>query len=711
MATSTIDTSTGYKLLNPLDKFVSYSTHFVILAARTTERAKIFTKADAVSARATLDAIDRTTALGDPVSIDGSEDVYLVMDTRRFSQFSVQSMKYEVLINGLQAGASHSNLATTIEMTILDSVGISFINFMQWLMDSKMQTNFDGMLFMIRTIFVGHNEDGSSETVQSVTIPAHLFKMEVNLDFAKGIYNLEFMPNMNFDVNTHSRWLNIGTATSYFTGEGDNTLGAMVDGFEARVNAASVKYYESIAPEIVTSRGVQTPSGPKFGRLVKYQITIPDDWRKMPFTGASSNSKEERNFKEELQKAETAATQQADGKGIPAKDSHMSTQWGLKITDVLDLMFKQVSDIQHLANADKIKRTDEVVSFYKHVIGITSTDDTVTVHVDVVPFNVPRAKPSNEKDAANVSKNDEFYVNIETPNGTKRLPKTFFELDYIFTGQNTDVLNFDMKIQDLQFLLAANTRVSEGEVINQIVLGEAGPDENAKKTQEPEVMRARAYDPMLIPLINDGKGKAMSQFVKVRNQALEKDIYRSSQEYAQNLSAFYALSPITTSVTIKGNPEIMAHFNVGTLLPDVSTATTAGQQTSGGVRSDATARERYRKQFEDEIASREGVTRVGDGSFTVNPLLGNSSYMSTPCFVNVVVKGPNVDLRTNELVEGQDFATRVLFDNYYVVFKVVNIIENGVFTQQMELWSHNVFGLNKLTEEQMSRATKRAGRG
>lgn len=81
--------------------------------------------------------------------------------------------------------------------------------------------------------------------------------------------------------------------------------------------------------------------------------------------------------------------------------------------------------------------------------------------------------------------------------------------------------------------------------------------------------------------------------------------------------------------------------------------------------------------------------------------------MSTPCFVNVVVKGPNVDFRTNELVEGQDFATRVLFDNYYVVFKVVNIIENGVFTQQMELWSHNVFGLNKLTEEQLSKSTAR----
>lgn len=698
---------TGYKLLNPLDKFVSYSTHFIILAARTTASIKKFSETDPRNLRETLDAIDRTPYLGEKVMMSGLEsDVYLVIDTRRFSQFTVQNLQYEVLINGVANGASHSNLATTMQMTILDSVGISFINYLQELMDSKMQTNFDGMVFLIKTVFVGHNEDGTSETVQSVTIPAHLFKMEVNLDYAKGIYTLEFMPNMNFDVSQHQRWLNIGNATTYFTGSGARKLGQLVDSFQNRLNEVSKEHYKTVNEnaEIVTRRGVKKPDGTrKFGRLVQYQITIPDKWREFTFAGASANSTVERDFKAELQRTQQSTqTATPTEQGNPNIDAHMSTNWGMTIPDVLDLMFKQVPDIQHLANGDKLKDTGKAVSFYKHIVGITSTDDSFTVHVDVVEFSVPPADPKMAEQGNSVASN-EYYAKVTTEDGrSKLIPKTFFELDYIFTGQNNDVLNFDLKIQDLVFLLASNTRVSEGEFISDVIQG-GSAEEKKKEESQPEIMRSRAYDPLLIPLINDGRGKAMSQFTNFRNKDVEQDVHRSSQEYAKNLSAFYAISPITTNVTIRGNPEIMAHFSASALLPDVSTSTVVSGNANAAVQVDQGSLETYRKTFEKEILKRPGTSRNTDGSFSVNPYLNNSSYMSTPCFVNVVVKGPNVDPTSNTFIEGKDYATRVLFDNYYVVFKVVNTIENGVFTQQLELWSHNVFGQNKLTEAQLQK--------
>lgn len=701
---------TLFRLVNPLDKFTTYSTHFVVLAARTSENARTF--ADVENNQATLDAINRTEFLGEKVPYDDAKgDVFLVMDTRRFSQFTVESMKYEVLVNGLAAKQSHANLVNIIEMTVLDSVGISFINYMQWLMDTKMQTNFDGIIFMIRVVFVGHLEDGTSETVQSITIPASLFKMEVNLDYSKGIYNLEFMPNFNFSPSQHSRWLNIGTASTFFSGNSDSTLGGVIRGFEDRLNKQSTEYYDKISPKIIQAGRTPRGTSGKFGRLVRYQISIPEDWEKLVFTGASVNSSEERNFMKELKKAEATKTEEqkknttaADGKPVGTKDAHMAVDSGMLITEVLDLMFKQVKEIADFANSEKVSTSDQFIRFYKYVISITSDEDLVIVHVDVVPFEVPNIKPPSKSAEQTVSQHEsKFYVEREAPNGTKmRVPKNYFEMDYIFTGKNLDILTFDMKIQDLRFMLASNVRVSEGEMFGQSLQGQGDKkDAGAKPEKLPEVLSLRAYDPMLLPMLTDAQKASFSNFRTFRTPEQGREAVASQQQYARNLSAFYATSPIQVAMTIKGNPDIMAKFNNPQPVPHIVTATATTGSTST---TNPDERRRYRQEFEQKVLNKTGgsITKGRTpGTFTANPQLGSDSYTTTPVFVRVVVKGPNVDFVSNELLEGEDFAKEVLFDNYYVVFKVVNIIERGVFTQQLELWSHSVFGTGKLTQEQV----------
>ncbi len=701
-------------LVNPLDKFTSYSTHFVVLAARTTENAREF--ADEDNNQETLDAINRVEFLGERVPYAKAKgDVYLVMDTRRFSQFTVETMKYEALINGLSAGQSHANLVNIIEMTVLDSVGISFINYMQWLMDSKMQTNFDGLIFMIRVIFVGHTDGGETETVQSITIPCHLFKMEVNLDYAKGIYNLEFMPNFNFSPAQHSRWLNIGTASSFFSGSGNNTLGGVLKGFEDRLNAQSAKYYDEISPQIIQAGRSPRGTSGKFGRLVKYQITVPAEWEGLKFTGASVNSAEERSFVDELKKAEAAKTpaqqkdtKSTDGKEVATKDAHMAVDAGMLITEVLDLMFAQVKEIADFANSEKVSSTDQFIRFYKHVVSISSDEDTVIVHVDVVPFDVPNLKPPSQDTTQAVSQHEsKFYIEVPGPNGTKkRVPKNFFEMNYIFTGKNLDILNFDMKIQDLQFMLASNVRVSEGELMAQSLQGQGdqqGTEAGTKPEKRPEVLSLRAYDPMLLPMLTEAQSKSFSNYTSFRSTAAEREAVASQQQYSRNLSSFYAISPVQVAMTIKGNPDIMAKFNLSKPAPHI-VANTNTDGTGAVSNTSAAAKAQYRKEFEQKVLNKTGgeITKgASPGTFAVNRPLGSDSYVSTPVFVRVVVKGPNVDFISNELVSGEEFSKEVLFDNYYVVFKVTNIIERGVFTQQLELWSHNVFGMGKLTKEQI----------
>ena len=703
-------------LKNPLDSFVSYSTHFIILAARTTENARVFT--EEADNKATLDAINRVEYLGERVPYAKAQgDVFLVVDTRRFSQFTVENMKYESLINGLSAGQSHANLVNILEMTVLDSVGISFINYMQWLMDTKMQTNFDGLIFLIRTVFVGHNPDGSTQTVQSITIPCHLFKMEMNLDYAKGVYNLEFMPNFNFSPTTHSRWLNIGTASSFFSGVSQRTLKGMVDAFEERLNKQSEDFYRQISPQIVQAGATPRGASGKFGRMVKYQITIPKEWEGLTFTGANVNAAEERSFVNELKKTEAAKTSaqqkntaSTDGKEVATKDAHMAVGAGMTVTEVLDAMFKQVKGISDFANSEKVSATDQFIRFHKHVVSISSDEETVIVHVDVVPFDVPNLRPPSKADSKSVSQHEsQFYKNVPGPSGTtKRVPKNYFEMNYIYTGQNLDILNFDMKIQDLQFMLASNTRVSEGELISQSLQGQTdktSSEEGAKPEKRPEILSARPYDPLLLPMLTEAQSKAFSHLTTFRTTEAEREAVSSQQQYARNLSAFYAISPVQVAMTIKGNPDIMAKFNIGTFAPHIVTSTNTGEN-SGVSNTNPTSKAEYRQQFEQRILNKPGgAIKQGTtpGTFTVERPLGSDSYASSPTFVRVVVKGPNVDFVTNELVNGEDFAKEVLFDNYYVVFKVTNIIERGVFTQQLELWSHNVFGMGKLTSEQIDK--------
>lgn len=686
------------KFYNPLDAFSSYSVQYIMLACRTTEEARAFI--DEKQQEDTLSAITATKRLGDAISYNGKQEVaYLVMDTRRFAQFSIDRLKYEVLINGLQKSGSHGNLATTIEMTIIDSVGISFINFLQWLMDFKMQCNFDGMIFMLRVMFVGHTPEGNTETVQTLTIPMHLFKLEMNLDYSKGVYNAEFMPNINFDATQHRRWLNISQASSYFTGNGDNKLGSLINSFEAELNKRSATYYENATSVLQQARPGKLTSAGKYGRQVKYLITIPKQWEDMLLTGGGSGDATEIIHTSLAGLDGTTATKKAKSeaeknknvaKPGKSKNTNISVEMGMQITEVLDIIFRQVHEIDKLGSGQVIA---DAKVFYKHLVGITSNDDFMVVHVDVIPFKVPNVLSDQKKAVA--QDDQDFYRALE--NGV-RIPKDFIEFHYIYTGKNQDILNFDMKVQDLQWMLATNLEMGSNVMKEQAKAGqnpsERPPNPNA------ELVTTRPYDPILLPKNTADELANFSAITSITPSAESTQLRAGRQKYTQNVAAFYAMAPITAHLTIRGNPEIMLKFSTPSFLNHVSADTAVkGGQTST---TNLSVKANYRKDLEDRIIrnntrDEDKVKELGrDGPYFIVNSLSKTSYTASPVFVKINVKGPNVDFLSNELINEADFATEVLYDNFYVVMKVTNLIEGSKFTQDLELFSHNVFGQGKL---------------
>jgi len=699
--------STQRKPFNPLDEFSSYSVQYIMVAARTTVAAQAFGTNDENSQSTAIQAINNAQNLGDPVIINGNDtDVFLILDTRRFSQFTVESLKYDVFVNGIEKGGSPANLATDLSMTITDSVGISFANFLQYVMDEKLKTNYDGMVFMLRLLFVGHLDNGKSKLVQSETIPMHLMKMDINLDYAKGLYTLEFMPNMNFDPVKNARFLTVSTATTYHSK--DNTVGGMIASFEEQLNKKSDAYYKQVQDILAQARQNRSTAASvgnqTFGRKVNYMITVPNRWKSWKLSGPSLGSVVEQSFKARRDEARREATEKitkgSNGQTVDQiRDSYVATRSGATITEVLDAVFKQVPEIAEMGNFKSQAAVEGgSVTFFKYILGMTSDNSTVMIHVDVIEFVIPNVFGS-QLQTTNVSNLDnEFYeVRIDpVTKREKRIPKDFLEWDYIFSGRNDSILNFDMKIEDFQFLLASNMRIGDGAMKG---VEETGQTPDAASASNDELLYARQFDPLVLPLDSDSAIRNFSRYssaaVSIEESA---DRNAKAQQYSKNLSMFYAGSPIVAVVTIKGNPFILTKFNMGNLLQHQTGQSNSPSGTAGG--GGSIQRETYRKDLERRILGlNSDLQQRSDGSITTRPNLSSKSYATSPVFAKINIFGPKVDFATNRPIEDGKYQESVLSDNYYVIFKTSHIIQGNLFTQELELYVHNIFGRSKITKQ------------
>ena len=690
------------KPANLLDKYESYSVHHVIIACRSTVRAESITsRVDADMARVN-NAINAAKYLGDVVQIDDSaQDAFLVLDTRRFGQYSVESLRYDVNVNGLAKTGSHTHLVSELKMQIIDESGISFAKFIQWIMDDRLKTNFDGLVFVLKTIFIGHESDGRTSEVHAECIPMTLVRMDVDLSYDKGLYEMEFAPNVNFNAVTQSRYLNIATATTAWTKPGGK-LGDVVQSFEDNLNTVSKKFYDDIQREAnVAINGSDYGSNGKppvkYGRLIQYMITIPPSWNDFEFAGSNIGSVPE-------QKAEKAAPKtqvpMVDGKPSLAGSAissgtnttggvgsaYASAARGTSIMSALDGIFKQVYQIAEMGNFTKEPGKDNIITFYKHIIGLTSSDTHLIVHVDVVEFRIPnvQALQSIANDKTSVSTNMEEFITttpVKKPTDKEdgvgkikpKIIKDLLEWDYIFTSKNDSILSFDLKIQDFNALIQGNLRIGDGAIRESIDSASA-----PKPASATEAIFIREYDPVLMP---ENTAEALKNFrdssMLLKNRAEQGVTIQKVQKYHQNLTAFYATNTSDVVMTIRGNPEIFQKFNVGEVLKHTEI-------------TDKTA---YREDLEKRIikANPDKITKDQNGSFRLTSL-SEKSYAATPVFARLNIRGPNVDFLSNGAGGSEgDYSTTLFEDNFYMITKVTHIFNRSVFTQEINLKNFNIY--------------------
>lgn len=693
------------KLKNPLDIFRSHSIHYVMLGARSTSDLQVFNEnaVDGSQSRA-YNAINDAKYLGDQISLDG-KSAYLLMDTRRFSQFTITDFKMKNTISSMtdDGGISPNSVFGDLAFTVLDPMGVLFSNFLQFVLDRKLQVSFEGMSVLIRILFVGHKEDGTSETIQTVSIPCGFLKIELDITNTGGVYTCTMFPMTgNNAMGRNAKWVNIGTASNFFTGENKNTLGAMVSSFESNLNTQSLNMFNSV------NKG---NAGNNFGRLVQYMITLPKGWAEFTFTGPTQGKVEETSFvakikqaeqkqtadaksEKEKQYAELVERQQKTNELVPAKESFLAVSPSMSIMQVLDIIFSQTVEVAKLANFTRSQNEQGMIVYYKYLVSITSDDDSFTVHVDVVEFVVPNVMLVANHNGAIESAS--LFTKSEENGKTKTVPKNSLEFDYIYSGTNVDVLSLSLKIEDLNYMLSSPERMGQRELLRDSTTKGQSQTDKTGSTQDakPLTNKHRPKDPILIA---DRTWGDNNNFSNVASNVAIPNANAIHQEYIKNLASYYNNGGSWEgTMEIRGNPIILAAATTSAIPTHVKSVSTGPDGKAQSNLTDS-QRQEYRTEFDAKLASYNNINTSPDGKVHAEQFTGKSS-ISTPMYVKVNVYGPSTsatsdsNFATHEVDPEVDFSRLIFDDNYYICRTIESHIAGATFKQVMELGVFSVFG-------------------
>lgn len=709
---------TTKRLANKLDKFNSHSVHYVILAARNTQDLRGFTETSDQAQIQALQAINNAKFLGDEVKLANTSGVFLMIDTRRFSQFTLDNFSIDTYMSGFSVPGSNSPNSTAQDMgfTVLDSTGISFANFLMFLMDKKLGVSFDGMTLLVKVLFVGQEvkspTTSTTTVVSSIAIPAIFKSIEMDLNGVAGKYICTCFPlsGMVSNSSMNAKWTSIGTASSFFSGNGNNTLGGVVNAFERVLNQKSMEKYEEI--RMLVKKNNKDVEVPRFGRPVQYMITLPTGWDQFTFSGPSQGGAKDIDFKSliatEEAKRKTAADKSAaktatqnPNAAHPAKDSYVTVDPSLTVTEVLDKIFEQTIEVAKLGNFTRAQDQSGNIKFYKQLVTVTSDDASFTVHVDVVEYVVPNVDlvTTKQSQAAQVAELDkQLYQTLDANNNvvdassssaTKKIPRNFIELDYIFSGTNLDVLSLDLKIENLNWLLQQGVKLGQGNLFSATDAAGATVDGEGAQADKQRAGGLREHDPILLPQRTYLERTNMSNLgAGVASKAGEDSPQAINQQYVQNLSAFYNTGPLEVKLELRGNPEILERIVLDQIPRHVSAVTAL----SKGVVSEASnaTKTEYRKTFETDVLKLKADS-IGK-PVSKDSILSGPSFVSSPVFVKVNVFGPNVDFTTNMPVKNAPYTQKLFYDNYYMLSKVTSKIDGGKFTQELSLLTYSVYG-------------------
>jgi len=509
-------------------------------------------------------------------TFDGSTDgVTVLFDGRKNAQYVATYVKLASVIAPSVPGEHyHGTILMEAEIHIQEPRGVRFLNELNKFYN-KYNIDPASAVFALKTIFVGYSNTGQDEEITD--IPASLmtlYDLTAAFDTTGAKYVLTLSPLVNGTSYTPEYSTAVQNIASINVTKKDATLQDAMSALISAIDTAYQKYLECVKKEIPSI----TP------KEVKYAIKLNE-----PYTSDA--------YKLDLIKDQITETGENNGIIKFAKNETMETA----IERLMNYSKQVVDDGNNPAGTRKAFKINTIVQ--------PSADQILITYV-ITQYKVPLT----------------VFEKVATGDPSLEEPGNVLNLEYIFSGKNIDILDFDIKMaMGLLFVMSM-------EPTNNV----ADKPENTNDGNKATIAQSAQ------PASTKQKTKTIIPFAKLDTRTLTKHTKdpTGSTNFQQMMSRFASIEGLDTKITIAGNPAFLA--NLIRYPSDAINNTPTPYGEDGGVIKD---------------------------------------YDKVPPLCKIKVFMPASDSVT-------DFTQEPFwFQGHYYIFSVESIFESGAFTQDLEMIS------------------------
>lgn len=597
------------KPANPLGEFRTYAYHQFLVVTNSSTTAEALSKSDVISDfRSNFETDFRDRFIERTESQTGGSYVVLI-DGLSDSLFSIKSAKWMSFMQptGTESGlVDQASAELDGELIIVEPQGVNFLNELARASDT-LRSDPNGLVFVLKTIFVGQLPNGQTRTISNIrALTFVMVDVTAIIDFASTEYTLAFVGAVN-GAGFFPYVQQVARGRSISVGKGD-TVASALKGLAKNIN----KHWEE-------QRNILQKQAKTSGRAELQGLDFEKDFRKVTYKITPDAVYEDARFE-----VGDNLLPSAENKGTG--DAVIQPGQNVGIVECI----KRIMD-----SSDAVMKEAEL-------------DDAGKSHIFKI-YPVLKSEPDNyiveyfvKRYEISPNPFQELFENKIEPQ-----PGQFIQFDYIFTGQNTDIIDYDMKMQ--MGLAFFQTLGSSNNIIDQ-TSGLIAPEEEGATAGVGGRVRAgstaattkRDQTPLFL-----GMTLTDPLFRHVRNPL-------DTISFQSLLSRWAGYENVMATLKIHGNPELLDEM---TPLP-----------------SDMDNPEIRQPIGPDDPLEAFGGAGEPEGG-TINP-----AWPTKPGLVKINVKMP---ARTDFGLVNQTF----WYDGFYHMYAVNNVFDDGLFTQELELFS------------------------
>lgn len=675
---------------NPLDKYRSHSIHYIMTVASNSEAFQPYlapSKPDGVGFLANVTG----KKLGDDIG----GGVYLLVDSRKTSEFSIANVTFTTLVNasGEYAGQTLTNEGL-IHIQVVDPSGVGFFNYFRYLTFDKLKTDGSGLVFCLHITFIGHTDTGTTEHVSTVGIP-----MIMGGEFTLSEYTTR---GAVYDMGFCAQTMGIGQMPQLseipkvLSVKFENSLlGTAVQAIENQLNVAAREWYLKANPVSKPRDEAGQPVEKKDkterkGRIIRYMITIPPNWFYLTVCATNDRTPETIFYGDGSKAAaeEEYAKVQKSMEDNKANSGVYSSQITNDVKQILNNLLLLCPEVTGMAS--QISKVDEITKF-KINQSISSNEEEIVVHFDIVPYKEPNPKADKKKVTEGTRTGPER--DAKNPDGS-------IEFDYLYSGHNPDVLDFNIKIDNLRVGLETSSGAP-------YEIGKDITSQSQKKKDKlsPEVEKKTFFgnlgenQPMYLPPKTTTQRSNQAD-VAPTNNPLAKEVFKNAQAFHQTLADMH-FAMATTSVKIRGNPNLFSNFVVEAIAPVPKITTSVKDYIENGDASYIDKLSKWEYDPKNETAA------TGNGSIVqahlehrkfVERQMIDKKFLGETQFAKVNVYGPR-DYPFNQEGNVDEYKVKLFYDDWYMIQSVVHTFSGSDFTQELVLLTQHEYGAISMKQD------------